>query len=174
MNFDIITTVFLAFVGYLITYLYDKRQHSRSESLALVNQRLEKFYGPLYFSTIAGKTSYETLLKKIGRDKVNDNPSNSELKEWRDWVVNIFMPINIRQRDIIYENAFLVMEDKTPECLVNFVKHVSELEVIAYKWSRNDFSEHFPISDYPRDMEKYFVDSYVRLKNEQNELIGRK
>ncbi len=171
INFEILTTIVLAFIGYIYTYFNNKKTRKREEQLKLINQRLEKFYGPMYFLTIAGRTSYQTLLNKLGRNLVNVNPTEVELKEWREWVINIFMPDNRVQRDIIYKNAYLILESDTPECLVTFVKHVSEFEVILKKWEKSDFSENFPSIDYPRDMQNYVKNSFLRLKKEQSELI---
>lgn len=170
----VIVTILLAFFGYIITYLNDKRIHRREEELKLINARLEKFYGPLYFSTIAGEKAYKALLTKLGRSMVNDNPTNEELEEWRDWVTHIFMPNDRKQRDIIYNYGYLIVEDQPPQCFIDFVRHVSECEAILVKWSKADFTENFPSVDYPAEMQDYIYETYSRLKKEQIQLIGLK
>ena len=126
--FGIIVTISLAFIGYIIKYLNEKRIHRREEELALVNERLEKLYGPLYFLIVASDTAFKSLLSKLGREHLRPDPSESDLKEWRNWAINILMPNNRVQKDIIYRNAYLILEDEPPACFTNFVRHVSEME----------------------------------------------
>ena len=64
MDIALITTIILAFVGYMTKYVFDKISYRREKKLELVNQRLNLFYGPLYFQTIAGKEIDEELRKK--------------------------------------------------------------------------------------------------------------
>ena len=167
----IAVTVFIALIGYLVTYLNDKRIHRREEELSLINEQLEKLYGPLYFLTIAGETSYKSLLNKLGRDHVSTNPDESDLKEWRNWMINIFMPNNRAEKDIIYRNAYLIVEDNPPRCFSDFVRHVSEMEAIINKWKNEDYTENFPTYNYPNEMQQYIRESYLTLKKRQRELI---
>ena len=86
---SLIVTAALAFIGYLITYLYSLRLANRREQLALVNKRINEFYGPLYVATQAGGIAHDALLHKVGRESIFDRtgknapPSAAIIAEWR-------------------------------------------------------------------------------------------
>ena len=166
--------ILVAIISYMGTYLNDKTIHKREEELALVNERLEKLYGPLYFLIIASDTPFKTLLSKLGRDHIRPNPSPEDLALWRIWAKNIFMPNNFAQKEIIYQNAYLILEEKPPECFSVFVRHVSEMEALASQWENEDYSENLPVVGYPENMYEYVSTSYLKLKKRQSELIKGK
>jgi len=62
-----VLTIFLAFAGYLVTFLFTRMMARRSDRLRLVDQRLNEFYGPLYVASRAGDIAYQSLLKKQGK-----------------------------------------------------------------------------------------------------------
>jgi hypothetical protein len=61
-----VLTIVLAFAGYLVTFMSNRMMARRADRLRLVNQRLNKFYGPLYVATVAGNIAYKSLLAKQG------------------------------------------------------------------------------------------------------------
>lgn len=78
---SLIVTVLLAFVGYLVTYLYSLKLSKRKEQLELIDKRIKDFYGPLYISTQASRISYKTLLEKMGRTIIRDQDNPLTEKE---------------------------------------------------------------------------------------------
>ena len=182
MNIEItslVITVILAFIGYLITYWNNLRLSKRKERLDLINKRLNEFYGPLYISSQAGKIAYKALLMKLNRESIfevtdtNPPPDDEVLAEWRIWLQDVFMPLNELREKLILENAHLIREEEIPECLLQFVTHVSAYKAIIRKWDMGDFSEHAPLVDFPTEIEEYAYKSYQELKREQIKLIGK-
>ena len=57
-------TVFLAFIGYLITYLNNLRLSQRKERLERVNRQLGELYGPLFSLTQASDKAYLAFRNK--------------------------------------------------------------------------------------------------------------
>lgn len=181
MSLEIISLaipVFLAFAGYMITYWYNLRLAKRKEQLDLVNKRLNDFYGPLYITSQAGYSAYKTLLTKLNRksifEKTDPPPDDQVLEEWRIWLTTVFMPLNEIREQLILENAHLIREEQMPECLLQFIAHVSVYKAIVKKWELGDYSEHAPLIDYPQDLMHYLSVSYRELKEEQMRLIGKR
>jgi len=169
-------TVALAFIGYLATYLNSLRLSKRREQLDLLDKRIKEFYGPLYVSSEVGKIAYETLLEKLGKKAVFDPdfpPTEEELIEWRVWSKSVFFPLNEFREKLILENAYLIREEKMPDCLLRFVTHVSAYKAILAKWELGDFSENTPALDFPVELVEYSASSYRELKAEQLKLIGK-
>lgn len=180
MSFEILSlvvTVFIALFGYLVTYWNDLRISKRREQLDLVNKRISEFYGPLYVSTQASQKAYLALLKKLGRSAVFDDSkpkaTKADLEEWRIWVKSVFMPNNERIEKLIVEKAYLIHEQNMPDCLLDFITHLSGYKAILNKWDSGDFSENLSVVDFPVEIQGYASESYQQLKEKQLELIGK-
>jgi hypothetical protein len=173
MDIALIVTIVLAFIGYIVKYIFDKMSYRREKKLELINQRLNLFYGPLYFETIAGKEIDAELRKKF---KVPDDTNDLDeqyFEEWRLFVNEVLMPLNLMREKIILENSYLILENDPPKCLKDFVIHVSTFKAVVAKWKSGDYSAKYALISFPDDLEKYIVDSYLMLKKEQSKLIDK-
>jgi hypothetical protein len=165
-----ILTIILAFVGYLVTFFSTRMMARRTDQLRLVNQRLNDFYGPLYVATVAGSIAYRTLLAKQG--KTQCHPIRDEdLKEWVLWMTTIFMPLNDIREKIIIENAHLIIEEKMPQCLLDFVTHVVGYKALLTRWAEGDYSERRATIGWPPEFDAYVERSYRILKARQMRLL---
>ena len=172
----LIATVLLALVGYLITYWNNLQLSKRRDRLDLINKKINDFYGPLYIACEAGNMAYKSFLQRLNREKIYDSDlplSESELDEWRLWLQEVFMPLNLFREELILDNAYLIQEQEMPECLLEFLTHVSTYKVITAKWTQDDFSETILVIDFPFELNDYARKSYERLKTEQLDLIGK-
>lgn len=165
-----VLTIILAFVGYIVTFMINRMMAQRADHLRLVDQRLNDFYGPLYVATIAGNIAYKSLLSKQG--KTQCHPIRDEdLKEWVLWMTTIFMPLNDVREKIIIENAHLIIEEKMPQCLLDFVTHVVGYKALMAQWAEGDYSDRRSIIGWPPEFDQYVERSYKMLKAEQTRLL---
>jgi hypothetical protein len=165
-----ILTVILAFAGYLVTFLSARMLAQRRDKLRLVNKRLNEFYGPLYVASEAGDIAYRSLLKRQGKAK-SEPIRDEDLKEWMLWMTTIFMPLNDIREKIIIERAYLIIEEKMPQCLLDFVTHVVGYKAVMAKWAEGDFSERRSTIGWPPEFDIYVKNSYAALKAEQTRLL---
>ena len=161
-----ILTVILAFLGYMVTFFSARMLARRRDKLKLVNKRLNEFYGPLYVASEAGNIAYRSLLKRQGKEK-SDPILDSEMKEWTLWMTTIFMPLNDIREKIIIEKAYLIVEQRMPQCLLDFVTHVVGYKAVLTKWADGDYSERRSTIGWPPEFDTYVRDSYAALKAEQ-------
>ena len=165
-----ILTVIVAFAGYALTFLSAHMLARRRDKLELVNKRLNEFYGPLYVASEAGNIAYRSLLGKLG--KTQSYPVlDPELKEWMLWVTTIFMPLNDIREKIIIEKAYLIVEERMPQCLLDFVTHVVGYKAVLSKWAEGDYSERRSTIGWPPEFDVYVRNSYAVLKGEQTRLM---
>jgi hypothetical protein len=163
-------SILLAFVGYLATAFGAKMLARRKDKLELVNRRLNEFYGPLYVASKAGNIAYRSLLKKQG--KTQSFPIlDSEMKEWMLWMNTTFMPLNDVREKIIIEKAYLIIEQKIPPCLLDFVTHVVGYKAVVAKWAEKDYSERRSTIGWPPEFDLYVERSYAALKGQQARLM---
>lgn len=172
MDVALTITIILAFIGYIVKYYLDKINYRREKKLELINQRLNQFYGPLYFATIAGRTIKEKLDEKFNtKDGAVFDEKHSA--EWRLFVTEVLMPLNLMREKTILENSYLIIENEPPDSLKEFIIHVSTFKAVVAKWKSGDFSENFAMILFPATLEDYIVKSYLSLKKEQQKLIGK-
>ena len=165
-----ILTVIVAFIGYALTFVSAHMLAQRRDKLELVNKRLNEFYGPLYVASEAGNIAYRSLLARLG--KTQSYPvQDSELKEWALWIRTIFMPLNDVREKIIIEKAYLIVEERMPQCLLDFVTHVVGYKAVLCKWAEGDYSERRSTIGWPPEFDVYVRESYAKLKAEQMELM---
>jgi len=163
-------TVILALFGYLATFMSAQVLALRKDKLELVNRRLNEFYGPLYVASQAGNIAYRSLLKKQG--KTQSLPIlDEEMKEWMLWMTTIFMPLNDIRERIIIKKAALIIEEEMPQCLLDFVTHVSGYKAVLAKWAEGDYSERRSTIGWPPEFDLYVERSYAALKAEQTRLL---
>jgi len=163
-------TISIAFAGYLITILGARMLNQHRDKLDLVNRRLNEFYGPLYVASEAGDIAYRSLLKRQGKT-VSEPILDTELKEWILWMNTIFMPLNDIREKIIIEKAYLVVEERMPQCLLDFVTHVVGYKAVMAKWAEGDFTERRSTIGWPPEFDIYVKKSYAALKAEQTALL---
>jgi hypothetical protein len=163
-------TIMLALVGYLATFMSAQVLARRKDKLDLVNRRLNEFYGPLYVASQVGDIAYRSLLKKQGKTK-SFPILDGEMKEWMLWMTTIFMPLNDIREKIIIEKAALIIEERMPQCLLDFVTHVSGYKAVLAKWSEGDYSERRSTIGWPPEFDVYVAQSYAELKAKQTHLL---
>ncbi len=163
-------TIILAFAGWLLTFLSARVLARRRDALELVNRRLNEFYGPLYVASEAGMTAYRALLSRQGKHK-SEPIRDEDLKEWVLWMQTIFIPLNSVRETIIIEKAALIVEEKMPQCLLDFVTHVVGYRALQRKWAEGDFTERRSLIGWPPEFDDYVRRSYTVLKAEQSQLM---
>jgi len=165
-----ILAVILAFASYLVTFMSAHMLARRKDKLELVNRRLNEFYGPLYVASQAGDIAYRSLLGRLG--KTQSFPIlDSEMKDWMLWMTTIFIPLNEVREKIIIEKAYLIVEERMPQCLLDFVTHVVGYKAVLAKWQEGDFAERRSTIGWPPEFDIYVERSYAALKAEQTRLL---
>ncbi|MGA8087581.1 MAG: hypothetical protein WCA10_09755 [Terracidiphilus sp.] len=165
-----ILTVILALSGYLLTTFSTHMLARRHDMLDLINKRLNEFYGPLYVASEAGNIAYRSLLKRQGKEK-SDPILDSEMKDWTLWMTTIFMPLNDIRERVIIEKAHLIIEERMPQCLLDFVTHVVGYKAVLARWAEGDYSERRSTIGWPPEFDIYVRRSYAALKAEQTRLM---
>ncbi len=145
-------TAAIALAGYLFTYWNNLRMARHQARLGLVNERLNKFYGPLYIIVKTINTSYQAQLVKAGKKQIYQDGKALSKEEWQEhhaWVMAVYAPLEQSLSDLIIQNAHLIQEKNVSEALLKLVAHVSVTQALIYKWNKEDFTELYPTIDFP-------------------------
>jgi len=164
-------------IAFLAKSLYDLWLARRKDKLDRLNQQLRLLYGPLYAMNRASGIAWKAFRSRVRPGgsffRSEPPPTPEELEKWRYWMSKVFQPINEEMLSVLTKNADLLVEDDLPPPLLLFCAHVVAYKVVLERWSRNDFSEHTSVLDYPTaEIVKYLEDSFRRLKAQQGRLLG--
>jgi hypothetical protein len=167
-----LATVAVAILTYFFTYINNRIQNSWQTRLERTDAQLKDFYGPLLALSQTSDRTWRLLMKEYKNDLEKlIREDNGDL--WVLWVTEIFQPINKKMSSIIVEHADLLAGDSMPECLLNLVAHTSGYDATIERWKKGDRKEMFSIVDWPDNLTKYLETSFTKLKEEQQDLIGR-
>jgi hypothetical protein len=173
---SIATTVALAFVGYIITYSNNLRADNRKARVGFISDQLQYLYGPLFSMSQAASEAWDSFRSKCRPDGsfFDDSPppTSDELVQWRLWMSEVFMPINLKMETIVIDNAHLIEGTEMPKPFQDLLSHVEAYKPVMKKWTNGDFSEHTSSLNFPDDFGDYVSRTFQSLKRRQSELIG--
>jgi hypothetical protein len=165
-------TILVAIITYALTYVSSRRLSLWQKRLERTNNQLKDFYGPLLALSETSDRTWKLLSGRYGHSRERiAREENGDL--WVLWVTEIFQPINKKMSGIIIEHADLLKGDSMPECLLNFCAHASGYDAIIKRWQSGNRTEMYSIADWPKDLNEYLETSFSKLKEEQQDLIGR-
>ena len=125
-------TIFVALVGFLVTYVVNLRLARRKDRLERINEQLRDLYGPLYALEISARSAWMEFRKQYRPDRRywqdDPPPTAEEAQAWRTWMKSVFMPINRRMRDVVVTKAHLIDGSEMPQSLRDLAAHVSAYE----------------------------------------------
>jgi len=175
---SLISTILLAFIGYIVSYLNNLRINKRKDRLDYVNKQLNEFYGPLYVITQSSEITYEALREvtaKRGNRYINQEApkKKGDLSQWEIWLKEVFIPTYDILDKLIIEKSYLIEERDIPDCLNNIIAHNAGYKVLIKNWEKGNFEDRKSIVKYADDLAKYAKEKYLKLKQKQTKLIGR-
>lgn len=175
----ILATVTVAFVGYIVTYSNSLRLKRLDAQYEFVTAQLRDLYGPLFALTSANSRTWAAFRRvfRPGRRMFTD-PSDpmteDEIKKWSYWVTHVFQPSNRRMKQIIEANAHLFDERQLPTCVLDFLGHAYMFELVVANWQSGDYSILFTPIPYPKQIDVYVEQEYLRVSELHAQLSGRK
>jgi hypothetical protein len=168
-------TVALAFIGYVVKYYSDSDLAVRKDKLERINRQLKDLYGPLYGMGSADDAVWKAFMKKYAPNKKNffDPPVTSYDEEvWRNWMMNVYQPLNERMVNTITNNTDLMVENCFPQTFKDLCAHEESYKAVIARWKNHDFTSSTALLDYNANaFMRYITNAYDSLKKEQNSLL---
>lgn len=171
-------TAALALLGYAITHTNSLKLKKLDAQYEFVTSQLRDLYGPLYALTQANTRTWRAFREEFrpGRKLFSpDDPMlEDEVKVWAYWVTHVFQPSNRRMKDVIERNAHLIVEQKLPECLLDFLAHADMFESVVASWTSGDYGKLFTAIPYPAEIDGYVAETYAKVSAAHARLGGRR
>jgi hypothetical protein len=180
--------ILVAILAAVSAYAFNVRLEKRKADLAFVSDQLEHLYGPLNSICHAQNQAWEKFIAGCKPGGVFFDPANppsqGQVVEWRHWMSEVFMPLNLLCEDIIMRNAHLIADQEMPQSFLDLLAHVETYKAVIKKWPSNPVS--FPVAisqlikentaseNYPTDLKKNVEEKFKELQSRQAKLIGRK
>lgn len=171
----LIVTVLLAFTGFAAKYFNDLRIEKKKAQIKLTSDQIQYLYGPLNALASANAAAWRTFYEKYFSDRLavfGEKPlSNEQLALWRQWMTEVFMPMNRAMVDCIMLNTHLIDGSIFPDEFSDLVSHVKTYEIVLGDWAKGNFAEHTAFSNYPRSINEYASQKFRDLKARQVKLL---
>jgi len=171
-----LTTVVLAFLGFFINHISGIRRHQLEARFRFVSAQLERLYGPLYTLVQSNTASYRAF-RKIFRP---DSPlfdrakpfTDAERATWRTWAEHVFIPSNLKIRDVIEQNAHLVIGGQLPPVFEAVLAHIESSKIVLPALAEGDLSALDGFPNWPAEFNEFVADSYLVVVHEHDRLLG--
>jgi hypothetical protein len=155
-----------------LTQLRAERKRIRVDRLAT---QLRDLYGPLNALVDVNERLW-TALHDAGmpsaESRRSKGPTAQDPPLWEEWYTNALLPISKRMRDLLLENADLLIAFEFPEEVKSFCAHVAAAEVAtaspSFELTRKKLWINHPGTPFVR----YVRNSYHTLKKQHSALVG--
>jgi hypothetical protein len=102
-------------------------------------------------------------------------PTDEELKQWRLWIREVFMPLNIKMEQTIICNAHLIEGVVMPESFKQLLAHIEAYKAVIKRWDLDDYSDHVSFVPFPTNsLLNYIKETFDMLKRRQAMLSSRR
>jgi hypothetical protein len=184
----ILVGVLIAVIPAVLGYWVSFAQSTRTAKLTMVNQQIEKLYGPLYALTRANDVTWEYFSKNNWSNKSRyyfdpqQPPSDYEVTNWRRWMRSVFQPLNLQMEHVIVTNSQLIVGTRMPTAFSRLIAQTESYKAVISQWTESDKNNsalyRSPGSNvvlginYPADLSACVETTYNALKDRQSLLQG--
>ncbi|MEM9108310.1 MAG: hypothetical protein AAGC96_21925 [Pseudomonadota bacterium] len=180
-NFEavaLLVSVVLGFLGSFVAHISSARRQKADARLKHVSDQVEKLYGPLYSLTEANTASWQAFRKSFRPDEPfisEENPFTEREKViWRAWAENVFIPSNLKIRNVIESNAHLFIEGEMPDCFRLMLAHVESSKIVLPALAENDLKILDGFDSWPSEFNDFVEQRYRAMAQEYARLLGRR
>ena len=180
MEFITITVgILIALVGWIFTYFHKLHFVKKANQLERINKQLKDLYGPLYIRLMASNKTW-TAFWVANRPAHGENhyfSPNAEVTEeekviWRNWMTNVFEPMNSKTENIILNNIDLLDSDEIPQAFIKAISHIAAYKAVLANWKNGSFTSHVSINNWPsEELLAVVKPEYEKLKAKQRKLL---
>lgn len=171
---------FITWMATLKRYELDcKAAHLRSE-LERTNRQLEALFGPLRAITHATEVGWASFVAEHRGSgagaalaleaSIRAWPRSCEGKRYCQLVQKTLQPLNRRAMETLLSNTHLI-DGEFPDCLYWLYSHVIEMDSLLERWAHRDFAAMFPMTPYPREVNRWADREFERLRKKQSRLL---
>jgi hypothetical protein len=172
---SIAVSILLAFAGYVATYVNSIRLENRRNKVKYISDQIQFLYGPLFSLSNSAELAWRAFRShcRPGGSFFSDDPppTDDDKQQWRLWIREIFMPINIEMERVIVTNAHLIEGSVMPETFRDLLAHIEVYKIVVKKWEQGDFERHLSYIGFPRAFAQEVADTYQVLKQQQVRLL---
>lgn len=174
-----------AVIGYFIVYWNNWRLETRKAALKYVSDQLQFLYGPLFALNTAGDRAVGELKRQDGYDFFflpGRRYQKEDIRKYRLWMAEVFMPINLQIEETITKNAHLIEGSKMPDSFGDMMAHIASYKATIKTWPDNPPSgeisyeeavqQNSALLPYPSHFSAEVEETFNRLKAHQTKLLG--
>ncbi len=171
----LLVTIVLAFTGYFVTHVLSTRRQRAEARFDFVAAQLEKLYGPL-FSLVEANTASWNAFRNTFRpnEPMYDRPFTDDEKQvWAAWADNVFIPSNLKIRDVIENNAHLLVDGEMPDSFRRVLAHIESSKIVMPALAAGGLHILGEFEDWPAEFNGFVKASYEAISREHARLLGQ-
>ena len=175
-----------AILAAVAAYGFNIRLEKRKAELKFVSDQLQFLYGPVMALSHASRQAWIKFRQACRPHgsffNPSDPPSKEELEQWRLWMSEVFMPLNLKMEKVIIDNAHLLDTHTMPGYFQSLLAHTATYRAVIKQWPDNPIDANVPIEqvvaentarlNYPAELDREVTDIFNKLKQRQSQLIG--
>lgn len=171
-----LTTVVLAFIGFLVNHASGVRRHQLEARFRFVSAQLERLYGPLYALVQSNTASYKAFRQTFRPNAPlfdRTKPFNEDERAvWRTWAENVFIPSNLKIRDVIEQNAHLIIDGQMPPVFEAVLAHIESSKIVLPALANGDLTALDGFPNWPSEFNDFVAQCYALVVKEHDRLLG--
>ncbi len=172
----LLVTVGIGFAGYFVTHAMSIQRHKAEARLKFVSDQLEHLYGPLYSLVESNTAAWDAFRKTFRPGKrafdQNDPLTDDECSLWAAWAEHVFIPSNLRIRDVIEANAHLLIDGEMPDCFRRVIAHIESSKIVLPAIREGDLSILEGFDEWPKDFNGFVDECYRAVAQEHSRQLG--
>jgi hypothetical protein len=164
-----------------LQYIANSKRDRMKAQLKYVQTQLRELYGPLLALAEINQRTRRAFHRTYNPSTPSHRfwtdpehpPTENDIKAWRLWMAEIWLPNDIRMTELIMAHGELVIQNGMPECLIDLCAHTLIMKSYLAGLEEGEPIDirHVPEYSYDRIL-SYLVDSYTNRKRLQDRLQG--
>ncbi|GAA2484857.1 MULTISPECIES: hypothetical protein [Actinomycetes] len=163
----------IAIMAYWLNHRGEVRRSLRKERINWVSSQLKDLYGPLLVLAETNERAWREYRKEyFPHGESPQGPlAESMSTRWHVWVKTVFAPRAQQIREIVTARGDLIIEREMPAVVLDFCAHAATYDALLADWDTIAVNDSTLIRHPGSSFLSYVRESYIILKDEQEELL---
>jgi len=171
-------------LGALASHVYEsainRLNTTQQHELDYTSRQIEELYGPLLGLVSSQMRIFKLMVESYTELKYpEDMPAIIEIvhkdealrAEYVRWMQVTLLPLHRKGAELVETKSLLFVGNAMTEYALDYVAMVKSYEVIEHKWDANDFTTLFSPIRYPQGFFAHVIETFTRLKDQQQRLL---
>jgi len=145
------------------TFIADMPKNIKNKNKFIVNLITNVYLKYLLNIKYLSQTNF--YLQAENKDEfIFVNVTKEKLKQWVNYMNNIFRPYHKKLEKLIYTKGSLVKDKKMKQLLARLIFHINGYKIVFRQWEQGDYSRLTSNINFPSEIDKYTKERIITLE----------